>query len=218
MSETKVPWGDIPDFSLLPAGIFQFAIKELLPYNKAENGKLIVKATHEVVEPANFAGQTMREFFAIGSDDDPQAEDPETWKRTIGARNLKRLLERSKAEMFDDLDETCKAAVGAEFCATVEVETQQKGEYAGRKNNRINAVYEAGQVTPQVASAPPRAAAPAKAAARPAPAAAPRTIPRATRLVDPPAVDEEEEIEVEEEEAPPVRTARRPPVGGRAAR
>lgn len=219
---TKVPWGDIPDFSMLPKGIYQLAIKELLAYNKQGNNKLIVKGTFEAIEPEAFAGMTFREYFTIGSDEDPEAEDPETWKRTAGSRKLTRILKKANAELADDLEETCAAAPGAEFMATVEVEEQQEGEYAGRKNNRIGTVYEAGAMEPIILE---EGAKPAKAAPKAAPAAVKRApapaarAARPVRMVDPAPPAEEEEVEADEEEAEeaPRQQFRRPPVGGRRA-
>ena len=228
----RVPWNDIPDYSLLPHGLYQLIISELLPYNKEENNKLIVKGTFEVVEPEAFAGQTFREWFTCGNDDDPEAEDPDTWKKTPGARKLKRILSKAKAELMEDLDETCSAASGAEFCATVEVEVQQPAspEDSVRRNNRIREVYEVGQATPQILdpalskpakpaapTRPTRPAAPVQKASAPAPSRPQRPV----RMIDPPAPAEVEQLEdPEEEEAtpPPKRVMGRPPVAGRARR
>lgn len=214
----KVPWGDIPDFSMLPKGIYQLAIKALEPYNKQGNNKLIVKGTFEAIEPDSFAGMTFREYFTIGSDEDPEAEDPETWKRTSGSRKLTRILKKANVDLAEELDDTCANAPGAEFMASVEVEEQAEGEYAGRKNNRIGSVYEAGSMDPVILE---EGAKPAKKPALKPVAKAPAPAParRPVRMVDPapPAEDEEvEEIEEEEEEAP--RRVSRPPVGGRARR
>lgn len=216
----KVPWGDIPDFSMLPKGIYQLAIKALEPYNKQGNNKLVVKGTFEAIEPDSFAGMTFREYFTIGSDEDPEAEDPETFKRTSGSRKLTRILKKANVDLADELDETCANAAGAEFMASVEVEEQQEGEYKGRKNNRIGSVYEAGSMDPVILE---EGAKPAKKAApKPALKAAPAPAParRPVRMVDPapPADDEDEEVEeIEEEEEAPRRVSR-PPVGGRARR
>ncbi len=219
----KVPWGDIPDFSMLPKGIYLLAIRALEPYNKEENNKLIVKATFEAVEPSEYAGMTFREYLVIGSDEDPEAEDPETWKRTSGSRKLARILRKANVDFSDDLEDTCEVAQNAEFAALVEVEEQQEGAYAGRKNNRIGQIYEAGTVEPSILeegvkrpAAKKPAPAPVRAVAKPAP----KLAARPSRMVNPAPPAEEEEVEVVEEEEvqeEPRRVAR-PPVGGRARR
>src|SRR5438552_3518007 len=78
----KPPWKDIPDSNLLPAGVYEFTVKELAETTtKATEdkvAKLMYVAQLKVVEPKEYRGQVLFDRFTIGNEDDPDASDPET--------------------------------------------------------------------------------------------------------------------------------------------
>lgn len=208
-----VPWEDIPDYAVLPHDIYTMAVQNL-DVTHSKKGTLMVAATFEVVQPTSYAGMTHREWYVLGNDDDPEAEDPETWKRQSGARNLKRLAKATGAVLDPELETTCQNLLGQQFDVLVIQETEKGGEYDGRIRNRIQSYYACGEQVPgSLSTSSGRRPAPASAA-RPATRPAPtRPVAAATRPVArPQAVEAEEEYETEEVSArPPMPTRSLPP-------
>jgi hypothetical protein len=181
----QIAWDDIPDSNIVPEGIYQVEIvdiEEVLTKAQA----VMYKASFSIVTPEDFAGLYVRDMYVIGTATDPGAEHPDTWKASIGARRMKKMLKDAAVPMDADLDNTLAAAPGAQFLTSVSIEvddgTRNDGKYKGMSNNRVGSTYplgfkEVGVVSvngTQAAAAvapPPRPAAPAAARTVTAPAA-----------------------------------------------
>lgn len=148
----RAPWDDIPDATVLPGGTYQFAI-ESVEETISSTGKLMYNGTFNVVEPKAFAGLNHWESYVIGSDTDPNAEDPDTWKASIGARNLKRMLNKAQVPLSDDMEAVCVEAAGHQFVSLVTQETDDGSRdprYKGRVRSRIQGYYGLGDQAPTV--------------------------------------------------------------------
>lgn len=194
MSPRPWPHSDIRDPGVVvDDGAYQLDIEEIVE-QPSSSGKLMYAGAFRTVDGPGPNGTPLYENYVVGSDDDPQAEDPETWKKSVGAQLLKACLSKAQVPIYDDLDESLLAAKGQQFIAIVVKETEEKeGPYKGRVRNRIRGYYTIGEKVPGPiagggrgpAAAARQAAAAAAPAARPAapaprPAAAPgRPVPRA---------------------------------------
>lgn len=79
-------------------------------------GKLMYVFAGRITEAhPEYAGVPLYENFVIGSDSDIDAQDPETWKKSIGARRLRQCLTAAGVEPSEDVDEMIEAANGAEI-------------------------------------------------------------------------------------------------------
>ncbi len=169
--------------TLLPKDIYDLTI-ESIEETRANAGTLMYKGTFRVVEPAAFAGSPYWENFNIGSADDPNAEDPETWKRSIGAQILGRVIDAALVPRSNDVDTDIAAATGQRILASIEQEIETKeGPYKGRVRNKVVRWYKRGEAAVGSAGAP--AAAPRATTPKPATPAAPKAAPKP---VAPPAV------------------------------
>ena len=188
----RPPWDDIPDTGMVPDGAYLIQIIDV-PEAATKGGEdavlpagcLMYRAVHWIVEPAQFTGMQLFDNFVIGTAEDPEAEDPETWKASIGARLFKQMLKKAQVPFGQDLDEMCLIAVGQQLIAVVGSQITKRGT----PMNQIRSYYAVGERQVGIdASAPavPKAAAPkarpvATSAAPPtAAAAAPptRAVPR----------------------------------------
>jgi hypothetical protein len=139
------------------------------------------RAQYSIAEPEPYVGYPQYDYFVIGTADDPQAEDPETWKNSIGARQLKRMFKAAQVPMSDDIDEMCAVATGQQLIAVVGQQITKRGT----PMNQINGYYALGEREVGLEQKP--AAARGRVPAR-APVAAPRTAaaPRAAAPAAPP--------------------------------
>jgi hypothetical protein len=95
-------------------------IKELeKTKTKIKEGKKAKKmfvATLEVQKPKGIKGMTLREYYVIGTEDDPMAKNEETWARSeAGPGRLARLLNKANVEIDDEDDQLwCDAATSGD--------------------------------------------------------------------------------------------------------
>ena len=128
---TKESKGVIP-----PMGV-KMRIDEIVR-TESKTKKLMYQASFEVVEPDDYSGVILREWFLIGTDNDPKGKKEATWKAVEGGPGrLKRLLIRSGTTVTSDDEEWCADAEGNEVCAHVTVEKDQSGV----DRNRINGKF-----------------------------------------------------------------------------
>lgn len=181
-----VNWDAVPDSNVVPDGTYLVSIAEINE-QQSKSGKLMYNARLEIVEPEDFAGMGVFEYFVIGSDEDPDGDQEATWIKSIGARRIKNLFKAAQVPMDSDMDNIIAAALQAQLVISVSQNIETEGDYKGRVSNRIGAFYPLGSREVGVAQgeapaqkkplqAVPKAAAPAAAAApkpAPKPAAAP---------------------------------------------
>ena len=155
-----IPFGSIPDSNILPDNIYRLKIDKLEEVMSKERegktSKLMYKLTSKVVEPVSHKGLFFSEFFVIGTEEDPEAEELATWQTSIGGRALKRLTAKLGIPTGDeeDSDAFLNAVKGVEFLATIITKTEpaekngQPNPYAGRVNNNVTAYWALGEKEP----------------------------------------------------------------------
>lgn len=183
----QVDWDGVPDSMVFPDGAYHVKIAELGEETmKGDNPKLMYRAEFRIVEPKAFANMPKYENFVWGTDDDPNADDPETSKKSVGARRMKSMLKAAQVQFVPDMDELCAAAVGNELIIMItqkkEPETkknritgvEEPNQYAGQIRDNISAFHQLGAVETNGTQAPKAATRPA--APRPAAGAAPKPL------------------------------------------
>lgn len=185
-----VDWEGIPDSAVVDDGIYLLVV-ESLEEMVSQSGKLMYHLTARIEEPTDFSGLFQNEYFCVGTDDDPGADDPETWRKSISARVLKRFIKAAQIPMEGDMDVICASAEGSKFLARIiqVVDSGKKNpEYKGNITNSLKGFFTVGErevgldgggdapsPPPPVATKPAARTAPAKrasakvAATKPAP-------------------------------------------------
>lgn len=101
----------VPNDTLLPRGTYLMEIGEI--EESDANGKLVYKPSFTVQEPKPYKGKKLFGVtWWVGSDDDPDARDPETWAASRGVIDLKKCLVKSGVKPTPDIDEDRKKAEG----------------------------------------------------------------------------------------------------------
>lgn len=160
----QVDWTDVPDSNILPEGLYVCEI-ESIEEKQSRSGKLMYHGTFRVADGV-MKGSPLFEYFVIGSDDDPNADQPQTWKAAIGSRRLKAVFRAAQVPDDRDIDNRIAVAVGQRLIAAVQQETDQKktnadgspNSFFGNIRNKIGAFYSTAE----------RAAGPTAPAAAPA--------------------------------------------------
>src|SRR5947207_14322367 len=128
----KPPWSDIPDTNLIPAGAYEVAVKELAEtMSKAtdtERAKLMYVAQLKIQAPKEYKGLMLTDRFTIGTNDDPEGSDPETWKSSFAARRLKQFVKATKTALGDEMEETCEAIEGQRCVVMVRLDAPRSEE------------------------------------------------------------------------------------------
>jgi hypothetical protein len=175
-----IPFATIPDSTIFPDGIYRLkVVKVEETMTKEREGKvqkLMYRAQSQVIEPAAYKGLFYFENYVIGTDDDPEAEQLETWQTSIGGRSLKRFSKALGIPLGDEEDSEgfCNTVKGQEYLATVVQKTEEKeGPYKGTIRNNTTAYWKLGEKEPAltngaIKTATPRATTTKTAAAKPA--------------------------------------------------
>ncbi|MAH44283.1 hypothetical protein CMI37_00535 [Candidatus Pacearchaeota archaeon] len=199
----RIPRDVIPESVLVPTNMYLASVETMErsetkgptannPNAKLPAGCLMYTATFRIAEPTAHAGLPLFDNYTIGTNDDLEANDPETWKASVGARRWEAVLKAAGVQS-DDEDDILAEVVSQQVLLDVTEETDDgsnNAQFKGRKRNRINRVYkpgerEVGKATtalpaPTRPTAPRTAAAPV--AARPAtPSRRPTAAPSASR-------------------------------------
>src|SRR5215472_2951395 len=86
--------------------------------NSQVPGARAYQAYFRVLEPAEYKGRRFRDWFNIGTKEDPKARKDETWNRQEGGPGkLLRLMEKAGVTPTDEDEEWMEAAQGATVCA-----------------------------------------------------------------------------------------------------
>jgi hypothetical protein len=92
---------------------------------------------YRVLEPAQYKGRRLQEFFTIGTKEDKRAKKDETWDRPEqGPGHLIRLMEKAGVANSDDDDEWMAAAEGCTVYAHVKQET-----WEGNLRNKVSMYF-----------------------------------------------------------------------------
>lgn len=116
----NVNWEAIPDRDSLEAGTYRMKITNIRELERDErNPFLTYLGTFEVEEPKESEGETHFERFRIGDENDPLGDKDVTWKRSMGGKNLKKLLKASGTPFLDTETATYEAARGNSFIGKI---------------------------------------------------------------------------------------------------
>ena len=191
----KAPWSDIPDTSLVPTDIYDYTVKSMEEQMSREyedsKPKLMYVVGLKLDEPKSYRGQVVTMRYTIGTDTDPEADDPETWRGSYGAKGLKQLVASLgiDTKRHGDMDDTCEEAVGLKASALIELRPRRTDPKTGRTYQESN------QITPghyyKLGERPPGAKEAVQGAAAPTPTARPAA-PRAAKAT--PANGEDKEV------------------------
>lgn len=147
---------------------------------ETRTGKYTIKVETRVVEPKQFRNQPFNFQFVIGSDSDPEADEPDTWTQPpscYSASRYKSFLKACGVPNVGDTDEEAQNTPGS----TIVIDVGHH-ESDGKKYNDCNAFY--AQAEAPTAEAPQQAAKPARPSANgnKASAAAPARAGVSTRM------------------------------------
>lgn len=198
----NVDWNDVPDSDVVPTNLYALTVVDP-KWEYTQDGKLVLNTQLRVDAPDMYKGTNVFNRFFIGTDDDPGADQPETWKKRA-AQDLKKFLvgvfgsvEVLTGDVPTDVEATRNASVLAlinnqtDNRATVkdkDTGAQVPNPYQGREENRFKKWFAANdpeavaRVGLMDVPTAPKAARPAAApppAPAPAPAAAPPAAPPA---------------------------------------
>lgn len=168
----QVNWDEVPDSgaTLVNQGMYE-AVIESIEEGQSKAGKLMYTTIFRIAGGA-YDGTPLYERFSVGTDDDPNADEPTTWKSSIGASRMKAMFKAVHVANTGDVDEMCTAATGQHLQLTVDIEVDsgaKNPQYKGVKRNRIVRMYPMGEREAPATPAPSSqlakavAAAPAKA-------------------------------------------------------
>ena len=147
--DKRVNWNDIPDTMMLPAGKLLLQITEIEEVVSG-SGKLMYKHKLTAIEPVEVAGMIHFENFVIGTDDDPLADSPNTWRASIGAKRMKNMYTKARVPFSESMFATMAAARGAMFVAktVVKKDNDPNSKYFGQEQTNITTCYVVGEVVP----------------------------------------------------------------------
>jgi hypothetical protein len=144
--DCSVPWSDIPLSDVVDEGRYVLRVRELRVTGSRE-GKLMVMGLFSIEEGPLDGVSFPIQNFVLGTEDDPLCtQDPNTWKRSFGGRQLNQLLEACNVPRDErSLKGTLARASQARFQAYVTKSVQTTGDYAGTDQNRITRYAPYGQ-------------------------------------------------------------------------
>lgn len=162
---------DIPSGSTLPNGDYLLVVNEFEERRTKETAQnpnaLMYNVDYEVEEPEEFAGRHHFENYRIGTKEDPEADDPKTWKKSMAARILKLHMQRAGVETSGKtIEEAAPEFKGKKIGLSI----IEKEDDDGTPRNRIKKAMSPGEFTPRLHGDGGAASGVAASAARPAPA------------------------------------------------
>lgn len=146
-----IPIDDIPDSSLLPDGAYEVRVGMMEEKHSEKTGILGYKVWLRVVGGV-YDNMPMWDTFWIGTEDDPDAQEGNTWKR-FGAVRFKSFLKSTGAQLSSSF-QSLAASVQSQHCMAVVVTKEDKEYGPQNKVQRYVPVgdIEAGEITKGSAS------------------------------------------------------------------
>ena len=133
----NVPMAQIPDSNTVPAGLYQLKVRDI-QFLFSQTKKYTINGLFTISAGPLVGMNFPIVNYTIGTEEDLEANDPQTWIVGMGAREWKQLCHATRTP-FSDTDDpvaTRIRLIGKEFQALV-IESEGKGEYVGTKQNRI---------------------------------------------------------------------------------
>jgi len=152
--QMRIPRDEIQEArTLIPDDSYLFEVVELAKNATKGTGALpagclMFSLTAKVVEPTGYAGALVWDNFTIGTVDDPEGKDPDTWinPKAVGAQRWNSLVKACKVASDDD-DVICVEIENQRFVGTVTLTTDdgvKNPQYKGRQRNNITRYYPVG--------------------------------------------------------------------------
>lgn len=147
-SGIEVDWDEVPDSAVVPIGNYLVAVDTVEAGMSKNTGKLMYQGTFKIEEPKEYANLQLRDFYVLGSDDDPQGSDQKTVRTSIGMQRLKNLFKATSGTMGASLDSCCREAEGQQvMCRVTQTEDKQnKGQF----RNNIQRYFPLGEREPGI--------------------------------------------------------------------
>lgn len=157
---------DLPEVGgTLDAGNYLAAISKFSDDLPTKTGKYQIKVELTVQEPTDARGSKQFENFVIGTDEDPTADDPVTWKKSFAAGRYRQLFIAAGLELSGNSDTDWAKATGQIVGLVIKTEIQAKlnkdgseNPYAGREQSRVRQFFRRGEKVVGVIHAPTSAA------------------------------------------------------------
>jgi len=140
-----VNWDDIPDSGIVPSGYYQVAIDALEASYSKQKHTLMYKGTFIVQEPQEYVNFYIFDYFSLGSEEDPNAQDQELRRRSFGFQKLKGLFKALDIPLDEKLDTMCRTAEGQQVMLKM---TLGKDRETGNDRNQVSRYMPLGEREP----------------------------------------------------------------------
>ena len=142
-----LPFDETPESSVLPRDTYKVAVADIED-GFSSGGNRMLTIYFEVTEPVQYAGLKVKNWYVIGSPSDPNAEDPNFVKATIGASDLKKLTRACGVPPVTmTLEEMIKNVSGRECVTLIDLVPEHKDERTGKQygdSNKIRSYFQVG--------------------------------------------------------------------------
>lgn len=135
----------------LPDGAYLVSVDSFME-DVSASGKLMYPAQFRVVEPAAYANRVLFERYVVGTDDDANGDDPQTWQKSIAVGRMSRLFRGAGLARNLPVSALGHQVVGQRVLAVVGTQVERefkkdgsKNEYAGQRRNVIRNYYLPGE-------------------------------------------------------------------------
>ena len=125
MGDRVIPLDDIPDSSLVPDGAYTVKVALVTESQTREKGKLMYSSTLRI-EGGAYDNMPLFDNFVIGTDDDPDGNEVDTWKR-FGAVRFKQFCKATGIQMVSSRNALFDALSGQRLVVTVETKDGDRG-------------------------------------------------------------------------------------------
>ena len=168
----------------VPQGIYLVKVLKLTEKH-SQNGKLMYCPQYHIILPEECKGLMIFENFVFGSDTDPDALEPNTFKTSYGARSYKALCEKTgiSVKNSDTAEQISEKLTGQEVLLNVDEGAQKTGAYKGKMQNQVLAYYTPGEREPKITGAVPT-----------------KSVKAVKKVVAPAPVDDEDDDDDEDDE------------------
>jgi len=147
---------EVNESSAVPEGGYDLEVVEMEVATTREAGKKMLHAQLQVKAPKEWAGSRLDDYMVFGSDDDPDAEDIRTLKRSRGVKKFRNLARCAGVldDVGDDDEENCELLQGKDVYGVVTASIEEEGDFKGEIRNRVVRYYEVGEKEPEAGELP----------------------------------------------------------------
>jgi len=105
----------------VPRGNYRCKLREVESvYTNKQPPRLMYVAQHDILEPEDYAGARLFDRFTIGTDNDPEAEDPESWSdKSFAVKRIKEMCTAFGVASNRSVAKMLRGAIGREALAFV---------------------------------------------------------------------------------------------------